>query len=1302
MFTLLFALPVYSIAASAPPRGQVLYVSGTGNDTNTGESASSPLKSLEAAYAKNGGGGTIVLCGSITVSSSFPSSEKVTTITSKYGNQDYTASAKLTLGDKVYINGDTVFENIVISQTSGSCYISCKGHNVTFGNGITNEKPSGNYPVIIGGTYVNDGATAEQVSFYDYTITVSSGSWLNLLGSNIRDNTNRALGTTGGVNIVINGGSFFATGSANQETWVLGVGSFASQKGDYRLEINGGTILSSIFGVSRPGNAATIARYEGDVEIIINGGTFRGKAVDAVQTLDDNYINGNYSLAISGSASFSGITSLSAAAVRGDADYAVPENLTRLLSGFGKTVYLSEEGADTNSGATSQTAVKTIEKAISLLSSDGGILNISGSYAITNLTLPKYTKTLFIKGAIDAELNISGKLTLGGKTSFEGLALNGGGSIIGSGDDIYIGSRVTGSGLSIDGGNGDSHTLEIAGGSFANVTAGSSDGSVITKVSGGTITNLVGTSGNSGNATIMIAGGTVGNIAATANEVSSASVSVYGGKIMGAIAPVSGSGKITGEFGLLLFGGEVSSVSAASGAGKSYTIDKINAGSAQNGYTDIGSSVVFVGDNQGQFTPPLTALSDISTQLPNGGSVVVCGEVNITSEITLGIDKAITVTSLFAGTDYRAATGAELVLGSYLNLAGDTTFENINIVSEKSDSAIYCGFNRCILGEGISCSTDFYGGILTYPSIYGGYRITDANADKVTGEVKTLVIKSGEWNIVRNGNHRITGGNATMKTTTGNATLEISGGIYNGGIFGTGMNSHTGDVTINISGGIIDSTIYAISGADTSRTTAAQVAGTISINISGGEFRGGIIPAQFQDKATISGRYNLAISGGNFDRVGDIKGTDGYLGVNAGAIDIINVDIKKQIEGKVSFTDPIAPSADPTVLYKDGWYYFVNQVSIGGKPALTIARAVNLPDIAKAPATVVWTADDSTPNLVTIWASQLNYFDGKWYIHATCEDKSIPNTNGSAPRIPYVWIAKTDDPMKGFDCYGVMDNIDPEVYMFLSPRFIEHNGKRYMVCGGFYRDTDYVAGRKHYQSLIIGELSSPTSFVDGGKMYQISKPDQKWEYNNSVFIQEGPFAVYAPNGTLFLFYSANETATDAYCTGLLVFTGGADGDVTNMEQWSKYADPFQIYKYGENIFSPGAMVVTSAPDGSPLALYHAKPWSVVTFSYRQLFVQPFEWVNNVPVISAPPTADTVIEITANTKPIYDRISGFKTITSGGDPITDEPAETTPPADTGDTSEIPTPSSNSWLYIAGGILGAAIIAGVAVFVVKRKR
>jgi GH43 family beta-xylosidase len=81
-----------------------------------------------------------------------------------------------------------------------------------------------------------------------------------------------------------------------------------------------------------------------------------------------------------------------------------------------------------------------------------------------------------------------------------------------------------------------------------------------------------------------------------------------------------------------------------------------------------------------------------------------------------------------------------------------------------------------------------------------------------------------------------------------------------------------------------------------------------------------------------------------------------------------------------SFTNPLKQrdGSDPHIAYSGGYYYLMTTTWTN----LSITRAKTLGGLKNGETKVVWT--DSNPNrCCSMWAPELHYLDGSWYIYYT-------------------------------------------------------------------------------------------------------------------------------------------------------------------------------------------------------------------------------------------------------------------------------------------------------------------------------
>jgi GH43 family beta-xylosidase len=276
------------------------------------------------------------------------------------------------------------------------------------------------------------------------------------------------------------------------------------------------------------------------------------------------------------------------------------------------------------------------------------------------------------------------------------------------------------------------------------------------------------------------------------------------------------------------------------------------------------------------------------------------------------------------------------------------------------------------------------------------------------------------------------------------------------------------------------------------------------------------------------------------------------------------------------FTNPLFTSgADPWVIYRDGFYYYT---STSGSN-LFIRKGANLDELALSERKVVWTPPQGTAYSRQIWAPELHFIGGKWYMYFAADDGKNENHR------MYVIENPSPDPLSGTWVFRgkVADQSDKWA---IDGSVFEFRDQLYMIWSGWEGD---VNGQ---QNIYIARMKNPWT-IDGRRA-MISSPEHDWErvgdLNNPndvphVNVNEGPVALQR-DGKLFLFYSASGCWTDNYCLGMLTFTGG--DDLLDPGSWKKKPVPVFIGKPDAGVYAPGHNSFFRSPDGKEYwILYHA-------------------------------------------------------------------------------------------------------------------
>lgn len=280
-------------------------------------------------------------------------------------------------------------------------------------------------------------------------------------------------------------------------------------------------------------------------------------------------------------------------------------------------------------------------------------------------------------------------------------------------------------------------------------------------------------------------------------------------------------------------------------------------------------------------------------------------------------------------------------------------------------------------------------------------------------------------------------------------------------------------------------------------------------------------------------------------------------------------------ENNLQFNEPwILQRADPYVYkHTDGKYYFTASVPAYDRIVLRCAESLSeLPDAKEA---TIWVKHEDGPMSLHIWAPELHYLDGSWYVYFAGGEKEAPWDIR-----PYVLECKDEDPLTGVWVEkGKMGRAEEDEFSFeafsLDATVFENKGKRYYVWA------EKVGVGKQISNLYIGEMESPYKL----KTVQVllTTPDYDWE-RTGFWVNEGP-AVIRHEGKIFMTYSASETGT-AYCMGML--TASEEDDLLDPKSWKKERYPVLSTSEERKIYGPGHNSFTEDENGQPVMVYHAR------------------------------------------------------------------------------------------------------------------
>ncbi len=295
------------------------------------------------------------------------------------------------------------------------------------------------------------------------------------------------------------------------------------------------------------------------------------------------------------------------------------------------------------------------------------------------------------------------------------------------------------------------------------------------------------------------------------------------------------------------------------------------------------------------------------------------------------------------------------------------------------------------------------------------------------------------------------------------------------------------------------------------------------------------------------------------------------------------------IKGKVSareYPEPFIPErADPYILKgPDGRYYFTASYPAymsaeKGYDRIILRVSDTVSGLASAQEHTLWYAHEKGPMSRHIWAPEIHFIAGKWYIFfAAGEKENVWNIR------PYVLMCEENDPVAGkwTEC-GMVQASDTDDLSFtnfsLDMTHFEHRGQHYLIWAQTVGDS----------SLLMATTDPEKPWVLTGKPIILTRPEYPWEKVRHR-VNEGA-SVLKTDEKIYVFFSASGTGSE-YCMGVLYADSAAD--LMKAESWTKVPYPILQTDDLTGANGPGHNSFVTDEKGNLLLVYHARPDSHLT------------------------------------------------------------------------------------------------------------
>lgn len=303
-------------------------------------------------------------------------------------------------------------------------------------------------------------------------------------------------------------------------------------------------------------------------------------------------------------------------------------------------------------------------------------------------------------------------------------------------------------------------------------------------------------------------------------------------------------------------------------------------------------------------------------------------------------------------------------------------------------------------------------------------------------------------------------------------------------------------------------------------------------------------------------------------------------------------ELTPDIAVKTTFTNPVWDGADPWMVKQGDDYIYC----FSANNSIAVSRSKYL--TRKGETRTIWYAPQTGWNRACVWAPEIHFIDGHWYVYYAAGESGPPFIHQRAG----VLRSKTDDVFSEYKEMGMLytgdDRQDPASNVWaIDMTVLEHKGRLYAVWSGWKEQMDTDATPQH---LYVQEMENPYTLK--GKRVLLSSPEESWETGGPLDLNEGP-EILKNGEQVFIIYSCRESWLVEYRQGMLQLND-PDGNLLDPDNWTKKGPVFQG---NSGVYGVGHCSFVKSPDGTEdWIIYHSKKNTASGWE-RDVRMQPFGW-----------------------------------------------------------------------------------------------